>query len=333
MKEPNIAYPFARDTDGSPVPIGDAERGAPYTCVGCGGAMIPKLGSVKRYHFAHKHNETCDADNALHESAKIHIIRKFDKAAQTGGDCIIPAPCSCCGQTINHNLTAGGVKIRPEITVVGGTRSDLAILREDSSAYTIIEVVVTHDLEANTREAYLKSGIPVAVTKPSWDDMDTIRGTLNVKCERCMVRERDLGSFMAGIAGNGAALREITQDQYGAQLFPRIRHVVNAHARALRDFGFVQQNSRPTLFLHETDHWKVYADLDSTRVMRIWEVGGEAAVYAFVKDGRAEEDCRPDCKYCVEKTTRERLRAAGVPIRRYVPDTGHHWHGIGHGRV
>lgn len=66
-----IAYPLARDANNKTIPIDKAEHGVPYACVGCGGAIIPKLGSVKKHHFAHKADVVCDPDHALHESAKL----------------------------------------------------------------------------------------------------------------------------------------------------------------------------------------------------------------------------------------------------------------------
>ena len=328
MKIRTIAYPFAQDADGVATSIDNAKHDVPYTCVGCGEPMIPKLGRIKKHHFAHKMNVTCDADHALHESAKIYIIEKFNKAVQSGGVCVIPVPCSCCRQTIKHDLTAGGTEIRPEVTVIEGTRSDLAVLKSASLAHAIIEVVVTHDLEPQTHRAYQKSSIPVIVLKPTWDNMNIIERTMNIVCKACAVRERDLKSFMPRIAGSKSPPRLITHDKFGARLIPKTGSTLNGYAYILRGFGFEQQNSRPTLFLYETKHWRVYADLDSTKIMRIWEVNCEAGVYARAKHNLDEKDCHPDCQDCVEKTARERIRDAGVPTRRYFLNQTYHWHGV-----
>lgn len=325
MKNVPIAYPFARNADGNSVPIAGAKHDMVYTCVGCGKPMIPKLGSIKRHHFSHKTNESCDADTALHESAKIYIAGKFDKAIQSNDAYIIPVPCSCCKQAIGYNLTAGGVKIKQEEGVVEKTRSDLVVLKSNSSAHTIIEIVVTHDLESYTKEAYSKSGISVIRIRPTWDKMDIAASTINIMCEGCLIRESDLKWLMSNIPRSRGALREITHDKFNSPLFPAIRSTVNKHARALYNFGFAQQ-SRSTLFMYETGYWQVYADLDSTDIMRIWEVNGEPALYAFTKRGLEEVDCHPDCRECVLVKARESLLALGVPTRRYFYDAIHHSH-------
>ena len=45
--------------------------------------------------------------------------------------------------------------------------------------------------------------------------------------------------------------------------------------------GFGQQPKRPTLFRVKVDGWTVYADLDSTEVMKIWEVDCARGLYCL----------------------------------------------------
>lgn len=327
MKTKAIAYPFAYDTDRVPVSIEYAKRGSPYFCVGCKKPMIPRLGNLVKHHFAHKTRESCQPDNALHETSKIHITKKFNKLAQAGKDFAISVPCSKCKQPIRYNLTANGIKIKQEATAIEGTRSDLVVFKNDSSPHTIIEIVVTHDLEPNTSNAYLKSRFPIIKIRPSWDKLTSVESTMNITCEKCIIRNVDVKFFMSEIPKNENALKQITQDKFCRTLFPKIRNIVNKYARVLVDCGFVQQ-SRPTLFMYESDYWKVYADLDSTDVMPIWEVDGEPALYAYPKaKDRGEVDCHPDCRECVLEVTAEKLHDAGMTTRRYFFDShGFHWH-------
>ena len=55
--------------------------------------------------------------------------------------------------------------------------------------------------------------------------------------------------------------------------------------------GFGQQPKRPTLFRVKVDGWTVYADLDSTEVMKIWEVDCAPGLYAFPEHAKPPK-CR-----------------------------------------
>ena len=333
MKKPkSIAYPLARDAEGNIIPISDAKHKVQYACVGCGNPMIPKMGARNKHHFAHKTDCACAPDNALHETSKAHIIRRFEDARETGGGCIMKAPCSTCGkQTIEYDLTDGGASIKPEASAIEGTRSDLAVFEADGvTPRAIIEVVVTHDLEPNTRTAYLKSGVPVIVVLPSWGSLSNVRDTLNMTCAACITRDIDLDRFVSDMTQdlNAPLPREINADKYRRVLFPKLRSKVNDCALRLSRCGFVQQPSRPTLFLYETAYWRVYADLDSTGMIPIWQSNGVPGLYAFPKPSERNEcECHPDCRECVLDAVSEWLERVGVgETRRNFADLPAHWH-------
>ena len=69
------------------------------------------------------------------------------------------------------DVVTKGASIASERIVVKGTRSDLAIFQPDGSLRVIIEVVVTHDLEAATKQRYEEANYPVVTVKPSWDTL------------------------------------------------------------------------------------------------------------------------------------------------------------------
>ena len=333
VKKPkSIAYPLARDAEGNIIPIRDAKHKVQYACVGCGNPMIPKMGARNKHHFAHKTDRACDPDNALHETSKAHILKRFEDARGTGGGCIMKALCSTCSkQTIEYDLTDGGASIKPEASAIEGTRSDLVVFGADGvTPRAIIEVVVTHDLEPGTRAAYLKSGVPVIIVWPFWINLSNVRGTLNMECTACATRSRDLEHLMPDASHDSGAPppEDIIDDRYGNRLYSVLRMQVNDCALRLSRCGFVQQSSRPTLFLYETEDWKVYVDLDSTKDLAIWESGGVPALYAFSKPGgRNERECRPDCRECVLDVARQWLeQAGGVETRRHFEDPSTHWH-------
>ena len=292
---PFIAYPFARNRYWTPVPISMARRGMPYFCVGCKNPMITKMGDVNAHHFAHKTNASCNPDNALHETAKISIIEKFKEYSKAKKDWIIDVPCFVCGEATKYNLTDGSAEIKQELTVIEHTRSDIAVLKSDMSVHTILEVAVTHDLEDITRRLYVESKIPVIVIAPSWSNFLRVKYALNIKCHTSIRRRDCLEHFMSYMPARPKP-KEITHDRYNNELYYNTRRKVNRYAQLLADAGFVQKY-RQTVFVHESEYWKAYVDLDSTDETPIWQVDGVPMLYAAPKS--ESRDCCPDCKECV----------------------------------
>ena len=179
--------------DGKAVNIKDVNHDDKYTCIECEKPMIPKLGKIKIHHFAHKFTGNCNPDNALHETSKYYMQDLFNKAKQDGKDLIVSIPCIKCGRDLDYILPTDG-NIKVEFSVIEKTRSDLVVLNKDGSAHSIIEIVVTHDLEPQTRNAYLKSKIPVVKIKPTWEKLDKVSQTMNINkmCDSCKKRKADI---------------------------------------------------------------------------------------------------------------------------------------------
>lgn len=70
---------FALDSDGKTVDIRNlSNKNGLFFCPRCHDAMIPKMGKVKAWHFAHK-AKTCAYDAYLHSLAEIRIAEWFNK--------------------------------------------------------------------------------------------------------------------------------------------------------------------------------------------------------------------------------------------------------------
>ena len=295
-KRPQIRYPMAYQRPYRVAHITQAEKGKTYLCLGCGQEMIPRKGTMKRHHFAHKAGtERCDPDTALHETAKAAICQGFLTAQEGGTSYLLKFSCARCGEPIPTNAALPGASIATERAAVDGTRSDLVITKEDGkSPRIIIEIVVHHDLEMETENRYLKSGIPVIKVKPTWETVDELRNevhgdeTINITQRTCRPCREWIGNIEKKLRAATTPRDEkeiklvpITQDRYDAHLRPDTRRRVNENARRLVMIGFGQQPKRPTLFRVKVDGWTVYADLDSTEVMKIWEVDCAPGLYAF----------------------------------------------------
>ncbi len=78
-----IKYHYALDEHNRLVSIDQAynerEESHTYHCIGCGAEMIPRLGKVRSYHFAHRGDENCGSETYLHKLAKLLIKEKFEK--------------------------------------------------------------------------------------------------------------------------------------------------------------------------------------------------------------------------------------------------------------
>ena len=338
-----VQYPIAYELPYLVTHISEAERGTEYLCLGCSGPMIPRKGKIKRHHFAHKDDlEQCDPDSALHETAKAAICQGFLRAKEHEKEYSISFPCHLCDTSLKVNTALEGASIATERAVVPGTRSDLVISRKDGvTPRVIIEVVVHHEMEDETQTRYRDSGIPVARVRPNWETVDELRHQIRVQemlnvpnptCRRCKENQRRLGEWkgdferrvrakIAPVPEPTARLAPIRQDKFGTFLRMDTSQQVNENARRLARIGFTQSHSRPTLFSVKVEEWSIYADLDSTEVMRIWDVGCAPGLYAFPAEPRP-----PKCRECVLETVRTILEENGIEIRRYFMDYGAHSH-------
>ena len=341
----NIQYPLAYQPIFDVIHVNDAEKGSRYLCLGCDQEMIPRKGRIKKHHFAHKADlEQCNPDNALHETAKAAICHGFLTALEEDKSYPVKFPCDRCREPIPVNVAVEGAGIATERTAIKGTRSDLVITKEDGrTPRVIIEIVVHHDLDVDTEEKYKGSGIAVIKIRPTWETVEALRKeinageTLNVKntaCQSCTEKarlhrqwladtEEELRNTLLPNHGNHERIEQIIKDRYGSYLRADTRRRVNENARRLATVGFSQQKSRPTLFKLQVNHWAIYADLDSTEVMRIWEVDCAPGLYAFPEDTEP-----PRCRECVLDIVRRTLEYNRIEIRRYFMDSGTHNHWI-----
>ena len=152
--------------------------------------MVIRRGRIRRPHFAHRAGFVqCEKDNTLHEAAKAFICQGFRHAITTGAEYQVKYPCKQCETPISVNVASEGAKIASEKTVVKGTRSDLVVFRPDGSPRVILEIVVTHDLEDDTKQRYEETNYPVVTVKPSWDTLrDLLQAAIGVSHTECQDR-------------------------------------------------------------------------------------------------------------------------------------------------
>ena len=266
----------------------------------------------------------------------MNIVEGFLIAVESGRSYPICFSCSRCMKVVKVNVALPGAGVATERSIVRDTRSDLVFTKPDGSARVIVEIEVTHGLEETTRQRYEESNLPIMTLRvSSWDSLPRLRNqvmassTLNVDtvCTDCRQQEQEYNNSLEayramlvemrpGHYHSAAQLQPILKDRYGAVLYPQVQKKIMHYARRLIDLGFVQQSGRPTLFVYNIEGWRIFADLDSTQVMRIWEVDCNPALYAFPQDR--------SCRECLLSVVSTLLERSNIPYRRHFED------GIGH---
>ena len=300
----NILYPYALAAAGQVVNIHDAPKGQSYLCLACSAPMLVKRGDKRQPHFAHKHSIPCtDPDTALHKAAQALIIQSIDNARNNQEEYRLGYPCPDCGENIPYNIAPVVTRLETEKTIVEGTRSDIVLYRDGRNPI-IVEVVVTHDLEPDTRHRYIESELPVFLIRPAWDNLHELKlsvradSTLNLQtkpCSACIEREerrrrqqeeqrrkeetarKQFDSELTRMdrreqsSPTNLPFQPWVYDCLGRQMYPRVRRQVYANAIILTEMGFRQSKKNAHVFWYRLpDGCCVFAQFDSL-VRPIWE--------------------------------------------------------------
>lgn len=155
--------------------------GAPYMCIGCGEELIPKIGSKRAHHFAHKHTVDCSSETYLHAAAKLLFVRNYRDRLATGRPFYIefrrPTLCDHLHETLGsscedyrwerYDLT----KVFRQVEVEKGIQGVVAdvLLSTDDGNTLLIEIAVTHESEPEKIAKRLKI---VEVSVSCEDDLE-----------------------------------------------------------------------------------------------------------------------------------------------------------------
>ena len=202
----SVLYSYALDAEGRRRNINDLDAPKPFQCGDCEGEMVPKRGTVRAWHYAHKAQVVCepkrDPDNALHRFAQDIIFESFNDCQTKGTEYKVGVKCAGflggCENPVARNAADPNGQIFKEYSFIPNTRSDLVAQLPDDKVL-IIEVVNTHAPEDTTREHYKKAGYPVFIKKVSWDSLDELyKGLIadealnvpEVRCSSCKGEKR-----------------------------------------------------------------------------------------------------------------------------------------------
>jgi len=195
-------YLYALDAESKIIAIEQAQKGQKYTCPFCGELMIPRKGSRKRWHFAHKNNDKkCSYETYLHKLAKMRVAECFNNSDSFKISFHSKSTCSIseCPLGLSKRCEWTGSNKKNDLKqyynhceeegVVGKFRADLLISNSDKPDRPpiFIEFQVSH----KSTEEKLKSGHRIIeIQIESEEDINNIVSTSSIcesdKDEYCM---------------------------------------------------------------------------------------------------------------------------------------------------
>jgi hypothetical protein len=102
-----IAYRWALDETGYPVPIDVAQRGQRYFCPLCRGAMVARLGEVLQHHFGHELDTGCTPEAVTRAALRRWIVIQLRQALETRQTIKVRWTCWKCHNVHTANLLEG----------------------------------------------------------------------------------------------------------------------------------------------------------------------------------------------------------------------------------
>ena len=155
-----------------------------YRCLNCGKEMIPRLGEIKRHHFAHKVIGSCSSETYLHELGKRTFYSEFEKAKDTGHPFILKyakdkycngckifdkSRCDLEAEIVKLDLGKSCIEIRLE-SHYEKYRPDILLKYEGEVIF--IEVKVTHKVSTKKIDSGEKI---IEISIENEDDIEIIK--------------------------------------------------------------------------------------------------------------------------------------------------------------
>ena len=168
-----IKYQYAYDENKSVININDAVKGNSYSCISCNDTLVVKQGKIKKWHFAHKHEQdNCSVETYLHKLAKQRFCDVYSDCLANNKPFFIERQCeikfeSCkenkkfniCEQcayrrirTERFDLTKWFKNIEIERSI-DTFRADLCLSTVDDSEKIFIEIHVTNKVSENKQNS------------------------------------------------------------------------------------------------------------------------------------------------------------------------------------
>ncbi len=149
-------YPTAKTFTGEVVLADKAAKSDTLFCLSCGQQMLLKRGEIRIAHFAHKVvPETCSYETVLHSSFKHLLFQRISESLTQQISLLMFWNCSKCYEKHQGNLLKKARDVKLEHSF-GTCQPDLTLFDSNGNPIVFIEIVVTHQPEANVL-AYCKA--------------------------------------------------------------------------------------------------------------------------------------------------------------------------------
>ena len=162
MKRKEILFPVALNSKGELCFAKEAPKGEKYFCTECKNEMILRRSEtgIKRPHFAHKKQSLeCYPETVLHNTYKKLLFERLTKALRDKEPLYMEWDCSLCRGKHRVNLAENIDSVELE-SYLDNYKPDIVLLRQGKPV-SVIEIIVTHELQENAEKYYTSKGISV----------------------------------------------------------------------------------------------------------------------------------------------------------------------------
>jgi hypothetical protein len=172
-----IAYRWALDETGRPVPITVAQRGRRYSCPLCRGLMVARLGEQLQHHFGHESDAGCTPEAVTRAAVRRWVTIQLREALIHHRIIKLSWKCPRCNNNHSANLLEGVSQVA-EGYLWDGYFADVGML---DTAGNILGVIMVQDELVPTPETlrFFREKdiftllIPASIT-PAGSDFDTL---------------------------------------------------------------------------------------------------------------------------------------------------------------
>jgi hypothetical protein len=231
---PAVLLAWALDRDGARAFVGDLDPSrrhdrAPFRCIGCGDALLPRLGAQRARHFAHRPGSQCALtrpETALHLNAKERLLALCALAFAGERRVLVLARCPGCRRETPLDLGATGDGAFAE-AAAGSRRCDVLVTRCGAAALAL-EVKVSHAVDGRKEAALAELRVPAVEidAREPWEREDEagvaivpVRSLGFERCPACETQTR--ADCDRGLGGEDAEVAELESYRARGLLGPR----------------------------------------------------------------------------------------------------------------
>ncbi|MGC8757805.1 MAG: competence protein CoiA family protein [Caldisericaceae bacterium] len=202
MNKKEILFPVALNSKGELCYAREAPKGEKYYCTECKNEMILRRSEtgIKRPHFAHKKlSPECYPETVLHNTYKKLLFERLMNAIKDNRPLYMEWGCNICKGEHKVNLVENIDSVELE-SYLGDYKPDIVLLKQ-GKPISVIEIIVTHELQENAEKYYTSEKISIIKIFLESDEEiykikgDILKPTLVEYCTK-LPRCQNCGNYM-----------------------------------------------------------------------------------------------------------------------------------------